>query len=554
MGWGGGDQHMGGGGGGGKHGTGAGGHDSTQVGGKSGYPRSSAGTIPPGMGARLHSGVSAVEGASSQSSAGSRLAQPTDEVFFTGGSILPTVLAEVSTMSKSLPVGNVPYTVSARSNFPCALEPTVVGSVNVEESEQRMDVDVGRLSTGGGSIRSIELLPKSQVAYVETVDRGSFRPTTDCAADVPSKSSTATCGEMPVRSHSAGVPGVHRLSEPVQEVASVADVQSLTPSGGSILQIISEARETHVGNTPASDLGVWSPSTDGGSVVHTTSQAQEMQVGVPPASVPGVESPLACGGSILPTANLIPPRGEMTKDEHTKSNGSESTHYSEDKDIIEESAEQHTTPATEVRCSGTTEVRCGDTEDDFLSQLYSGMNTAPLPAGNVLAGQSTQTFVMRPSKLPSPTLALGRCAEEREVSVSEQEKGVIRRSLGDDVVRKLFNDDEDLTVVDSSPREASSGRMALEELSLNEDVEKPRVDSLDPFAEEVFRIVDADIKDLSKFPPSLDHIVASGKMKGGGIVLGLKATCVQAEVARIGAHKAEDAAEHAGEDAVAGKQ
>ncbi|GBG82082.1 hypothetical protein CBR_g34362 [Chara braunii] len=167
---------------------------------------------------------------------------------------------------------------------------------------------------------------------------------------------------------------------------------------------------------------------------------------------------------------------------------------------------------------------------------------------------STQTFVMRPSELPSPTLALGRCAEEREVSVSEQEKGVIHRSLGDDVVRKLSNDDEDLTVVDSSPREASGGRMALEELSLNEDVEKPCVDSLDPSAEEVLRIVDADIKDLSKFSASLDHIVASGKMKGGGIVLGLKATCVQAEVARIGAHKAEDVVEHAGDDAVAGKQ
>ncbi|GBG88843.1 hypothetical protein CBR_g48455 [Chara braunii] len=339
MGWGGGDQHMGGGGVGGKHGTGAGGHDSTQAGGKSGYPRSSVGTIPPGMGARLHSSVSAVEGASSQSSAGSRLAQPTDEVFFSGGSILPTVVAEVSTMSKSIPVGNIPCTVSAGSNFPCALEPAVVGSVNVVESEQRMDVDVGCLSTGGESIRSVELLPKSQVAHAETVDKGSFRPTTDCAADVSSTSSTAICGEMPVRSHS------HRFR--------------------------------------------------------------------------------------LETSLL----------------------------------------ASQLRCWS-----CG----------------------------------------PSPTLAPGRCAEERKVSVSEQEKGVIHRSLGNDIVRKLFNDYEDLTVVDSSPRKASGGRMALEELSLNEDVEKPRVDSLDPSAEEVLRIVDADIKGLSKFPASLDHIVASGKMKVGG--------------------------------------
>ncbi|GBG69469.1 hypothetical protein CBR_g4164 [Chara braunii] len=175
---------------------------------------------------------------------------------------------------------------------------------------------------------------------------------------------------------------------------------------------------------------------------------------------------------------------DATYRKHAAAVASSSTPASS-QDIIEESAEQNTTLATEVRCRGATEVRCGDTEEDFLSQLYSVMDTAPLPAGNVLAGKSTQTFVMRSSELPSPTLALGRCAEEREVSVSEQEKGAICRSLGDDVVRKLFNADEYLTVIDSSPRESSGGRMALEELSLNEDVEKPRVDSLDPSAEEV---------------------------------------------------------------------
>ncbi|GBG67203.1 hypothetical protein CBR_g84866 [Chara braunii] len=146
------------------------------------------------------------------------------------------------------------------------------------------------------------------------------------------------------------------------------------------------------------------------------------------------------------------------------------------------------------------------------------------------------------------------CVEEKDVTMSEQEEGVVHHPLGDDIARKLFHDDEDLAataaVVDSSPGKTEDAGKALVELSLNEDVGQQRADSLSPSVEEVVRIVNADLDDLSKFPARVDLIVASGKIKGAGVVLGLKASCVQEEVPRVQDKHEDDTGGHAREEVV----
>ncbi|GBG86691.1 hypothetical protein CBR_g41754 [Chara braunii] len=222
----------------------------------------------------------------------------------------------------------------------------------------------------------------------------------------------------------------------------------------------------------------------------------------------------------------------------------------EDKDVIDETLEMQATSPRDVRCDGT--------DDDFLSQLYSGIDTKPLSVDNFVRGDSTQALDMRPSQLRVVILVSGPCVEENDVTMSEQEEGVFRHPLGDDIARKLFHDDEDLAatavVVDSSPGKTAGAGTTLVELSLDEDVEQQPADSLSPFVEEVVRIVDAGLDDLSKFPARLDLVVASGKIKGAGVVLGLKASCVQEEVPRVQDEHEDDAGGHAREEVVTGKQ
>ncbi|GBG91924.1 hypothetical protein CBR_g54019 [Chara braunii] len=484
---------------GGRGGTRSGGRGGTRSGGQSGYQPSSARTIPPGMGARL-----TVEGAASQTSAGSRLVEPTAALLFNGGCIHPTIRTGVFACSKQLGVGSVPCTVSAGSNFASDLEGEV-GSIKSVESELMPHVDAGCLSIS-------------------------------CEASIPG-------------------------------------AKSLSASGGSILPTASQAGETHAGSHDVSASGgsILRKPSQTGQTTSRAADAGETQAGSLPVSAPDVQSLRDSGGFVLRTTsqdrgasglltpvqkssawNLSPPRGEITKDQQSKSSGSDSTYFSEDKDVIDETVEMQATSPRDVRCGGT--------DDDFLLQLYSGIDTRPLSVDNFVCGDSTQALDMRPSQLPVVILVSGPCVEEKDVTMSEQEEGVtvVYHPLGDDIARNLFHDDEDLaataSVVDSNPGKTAGVGKALAELSLDEDVGQQRADSLSPSVEEVVRIVNADLDDLSKFPARLELVVASGNIKGARVVLGLKVSCVQEEVPRVQDEYEDDNGGHARKEAVTGKQ
>ncbi|GBG76827.1 hypothetical protein CBR_g23043 [Chara braunii] len=151
------------------------------------------------------------------------------------------------------------------------------------------------------------------------------------------------------------------------------------------------------------------------------------------------------------------------------------------------------------------------------------------------------------------------------VEAGDGEKGKrpisVWEDLGGEGSDKEGGNDEDTQVVSGGEKrvgqdlgKTQGGGTALVELSLDEDVEKQCTDSLSPSVEEVVRIVNADDEDLSKFPTRLDHVVASGKIKGEGVLPGLKASCVQEEKPRVEDDNEDDAAGHAREEVVVGKQ
>ncbi|GBG59241.1 hypothetical protein CBR_g32257 [Chara braunii] len=141
-----------------------------------------------------------------------------------------------------------------------------------------------------------------------------------------------------------------------------------------------------------------------------------------------------------------------------------------------------------------------------------------------------------------------QCKEDEDVTMLERDEVAVRRPIEGDLVKTLFREFDSLVVISPSSQLLTPQDEVLTIRGSAGTAGRP-VELCPGAPEKVVCLVDADIKDLSRFSSRLNGIMASAQTEE--FVLGLSATCLGKDLPQS---KDLNEKEHLRHEAVAGKQ